>query len=86
MWVKGIFYIDGIELAYSAKVFEEPSPFGINGGTVSKLSVCLSWNCIPNWDHQLLGYDRGWYQEPTDDIAKKALEYLLRFFDGDEEE
>ena len=53
-WLTAI--IDG--LYCQAKIFTEPSTFGINDGHVSKLSVCSG----QSWDHTkvIINYDRGW--------------------------
>lgn len=56
---------------YSAKVYAEPSHFGINNGRVSKLS-------IRNADgEQVANYDRGWDGIPATDEAKHALKIIL---------
>ena len=64
-WVKGVVTIDdGSEFDFSAKVYDEPSCFGIetdrfpNGGNISKLGV-YSANGLYD-DPQVLNYDRGW--------------------------
>ena len=54
MWQDGIFRR---EYWWQAKVYVEGSRFGINGGRVSKLTICAT----PTWDHTqvLYNYDRG---------------------------
>jgi hypothetical protein len=69
MWMHGI--INGAH--YEAKVFEEGSQFGINGGRVSKLHIVKDGRCI-------LNYDRGWDIEPTTDEAREALRMILKFY------
>lgn len=60
--------IDGIK--FSAKVYDEGSPFGINGGRVSKLTITALG----------VNYDRGWDMRPKTETAKKAVKELLRYF------
>lgn len=61
-WIKGTVTVDdGSEFEFGAKVYDEPSCFGIetdrfpNGGNISKLGV-YSANDL----HDVLNYDRGW--------------------------
>ncbi len=53
-WVTAI--VDGFYT--QAKIFAEPSTFGVNNGHVSKLCVCEG----THWDHTkvIINYDRGW--------------------------
>lgn len=64
-WMLGT--IDGIE--FNAKVYSEPSEYGINGGKVSKL-----------WIKGILNYDRGWDIKPKGKEAKAMMESLLKYF------
>lgn len=80
MWEEGLFNINGIELAYKAKVYDERSIHGINEGRISKLSICHAPLTVPDWDSELLGYDRGWYKTPNTELALKALEYILNLY------
>lgn len=41
MWYCGEVKIEGLIFYYEAKVYDEPSKYGINGGRVSKLSLEL---------------------------------------------
>ena len=59
--------IDGI--TFNAKVYDEPSEFGIRNGNVSKL-----------WVKGILNYDRGWDQRPKTDEGKTLLKRLLAYF------
>lgn len=68
---------------WQAKVYEEGSEFGINGGRVSKLAI---------WDEEkrrkesnffkacIVNYDREWDIEPKTSKAQKALEAVLELF------
>ena len=71
MWESGILTIDGMNIAWNAKVFDEGSIFGINEGRISKLSAKINNKWIFN-------YDRGWDIKPKDKIAKKAFEILVQ--------
>ena len=60
MWKHGKFKINGIIYQWCAKVYDEPSEFGINNGRVSKLE-------IRRGDTTVLNYDRGWDIKPDND-------------------
>ncbi len=73
-WIKGTIgtYI------FDAKVYNEPSQFGINNGRVSKLSIRDKYKnpqeaCVT-------GFDRGWFLKPNTEkeqhIFKTVLDYL----------
>jgi hypothetical protein len=55
---------------YNAKVYDEPSNYGINGGKISKLQIRINGEVVCN-------YDRGWDEEPKTEEAKIALYILL---------
>lgn len=72
-WIKGTIVKDGAEYQVSAKVFNEPSQYGINHGRISKL-----WVKERGWP-VAINYDRGWVDdEPYNDdllnIVMKELE------------
>lgn len=71
MWKSGILKIDGMNIVWSAKVFDEGSIFGIKNGRISKLSARIN-------DKWIFNYDRGWDIKPQDKIAKKALKMLFQ--------
>lgn len=73
MWEKGKIEIDGTEYNYSAKVYDEPSQFGINEGRISKLTV-------KQGKKDIINYDRGWDIEPTDMITHLILDIILKKF------
>jgi hypothetical protein len=60
---------------FEAKVFVEPSKYGICGGRISKLTLKIA-------DITICNYDRGWGIAPTCDLAEKALKELLYLCDG----
>lgn len=75
IWLSGDVEINGTGYNFSAKVFMEPSEYGINGGQVSKLCIGNNENCI-------LNYDRGWdILDPmlTPDILEDIVEALETF-------
>ena len=83
MWVKGHFYINGIRYLFNAKVFEQGSEFGINGGRISKLWIVKDitinpWNYFVNCP--VVNYDRGWDVEPRDENDIRALNYVLNLY------
>lgn len=75
MWKKGAIGIPKEENEYTAvrywaKVYIEPSEYGINGGKISKLMLKINGELVAN-------YDRGWDVEPTCQEAETALSILL---------
>ena len=82
MWEDGYFKIDGIELKYHAKVYDEGSKFGINGGRISKLMVnyCREGDDVWELDDAIIFYDRGWLVKPTTKFGEKALKHLLKLY------
>lgn len=60
---------------WQAKVYDEGSEFGINGGRISKLAI---------WDEKkryIVNYDREWDIEPKTVKAQQALEAILELFE-----
>ena len=70
MWSKGSIKIEGTEVQYWVKHYEEGSEFGIDGGRISKLMLQRNGQTVCN-------YDRGWDIKPTDPDTELALEILL---------
>lgn len=69
MWLKGIFR----GYSWCAKVYETESDYGINGGTVSKLSIKDEEK---RW---VTNYDRGWDICPKGEVISiytELLDYL----------
>lgn len=77
MWQEGSFAINGIKYHFCAKVYEEGSKYGINGGRVSKLAI-YEWE--PEGKQEILNYDRGWDIEPKTDTQKAALAHVLDLY------
>ena len=61
MWSEGIIYCPstGSKYKYWVKHYEESSPFGIDGGKISKLTIRKVGET-----RDLCNYDRGWDIEP----------------------
>ena len=66
MWYHGT--INNIK--WSAKVYDEPSEFGINSGRISKLWIAIDGVAICN-------YDRGWDLKPSSRDAKRAYKAVV---------
>ena len=69
-WVNGIVIVDdGSKFKFEAKVYDEPSCFGIetdrfpSGGNISKLAVYHTGDMHDPW---ALNYDRGWDEGQED--------------------
>lgn len=85
-WVHGIVTVDdGSKFDFEAKVYDEPSQFGIEtnrfpgGGNISKLGVSRADN---GYEPQVLTYDRGWdydYGEAPEDspIGQEKAEAII---------
>ena len=70
LWREGALKVKNTSFHYWAKVYDEGSEYGIDGGRVSKLMIKQNDKIVCN-------YDRGWDVEPTDATAQLALEILL---------
>lgn len=53
-----------------AKVFEEGSVYGINGGRISKLTIKIDGQTVVN-------YDRGWDIEPDENNQAALIAYSI---------
>lgn len=84
-WVNGTVTVDdGSEFVFDAKVYDEPSCFGIEtdrfpgGGNISKLGVSRAGD---RYSPQVLSYDRGWDDEcetPLDTpIGREKAEAII---------
>ena len=73
MWKQGTIRVMGITFQWEAKVFENPSQFGINKGRVSKLSLRRGEKFIVN-------YDRGWDMKPRTIAARRAVNQILAMY------
>jgi hypothetical protein len=78
-WVIGTYLFgEGQIYPYQAKVYDEPSEYGINQGRVSKLMVTGREPGKYSWrpDNRVAQYDRGWDQEPTEDFRPMVNELV----------
>ena len=81
-WIEGTIEVQNVcqygsrSYRFNAKVYGLPSNNGIDGGCISKLYV----NDV-NTNTEVIGYDRGWYLEPTCPHEYAALNALLEIFD-----
>ena len=57
-------------IMFNAKVYDEPSDFGINNGKISKL-----------WIDGMANYDRGWDKIPQTQKALRRVKELVEYFD-----
>ena len=66
-WIHGQYK----EFDFEAKVYDEPSKYGINGGKVSKF---LLKDKAGTWR---INYDRGWDVVPDEEIEHEALNVII---------
>jgi hypothetical protein len=73
LWTDGrILTMEGY--SFSAKMHDEPSKFGIEGGKISKLEVRKD-------DEIVMNYDRGWDVDPKTPEHKEALQRIRNGLD-----
>ncbi|MEP3346336.1 MAG: hypothetical protein ABJN34_14890 [Litoreibacter sp.] len=73
LWTDGrIITMEGY--TFTAKVHDEPSQFGIDGGKISKLQVCKD-------GEQVMNYDRGWDDDPKTAEHREALHRIRNGLD-----
>jgi hypothetical protein len=75
-WITGYIYHKKEVYKFEAKVFDEPSKYGIHNGRISKLWVHPKGD-PGNW---LINYDRGWDIKPTFGF-KKVLKALTDYLE-----
>lgn len=73
---KGNHWVEGIcgEYIFEAKLFDEPSMYGINEGRVSKLAI---WPKGKTWASNIVNYDRGWDHVPGTDHDMEVCDEVL---------
>ena len=71
MWGEGTIVIKKNGYRYWVKHFNEGSPFGIDGGRISKLMIKRSGETVCN-------YDRGWDINPVDEDTEFAVAILMK--------
>lgn len=65
---------------FYAKVFDEPSEYGIDGGRISKLTIVAgSINDDPEelWNKVIVNYDRGWDIKPSNSKHMEIFHAIL---------
>ena len=74
MWNEGIIAspTTGEKYKYWVKHYEEGSEFGIDGGKVSKLTICKLGEY-----QNLVNYDRGWDVKPKTKELKTVYSIIL---------
>ena len=81
MWTDGVINVIDIEakviraVHFQAKVYDEPSSYGICDGRISKLQLKIYGEVVCN-------YDRIWDIRPTCFAAEVALKELLNIYDS----
>lgn len=73
LWVLGMIN----EFPYAAKVYDEPSPFGIDNGRVCKLTISTE-----KPDEEIVSYERGWVKYPETREFESLLAALLLYLNG----
>ena len=66
-WETG--YVNGRK--FGIKRYDRPSPFGIDGGRISKLYI--------KFGREMVNYERGWDEKPKNEEQKKSLEEILKY-------
>ena len=76
MWSEGIIACPstGGKYKYWVKHYEECSPFGIDGGRISKLTLRKFGET-----RDLCNYDRGWDIEPSDEVKTVYAMILSKY-------
>lgn len=69
MWKEGVIGFEGKIYRYQAKVYDEPSQFGICEGRISKCCISRDGEWVAN-------YDRGWDMKPVDKAVEAVLEII----------
>ena len=68
-----------VKYTYEAKVFDDPSDYGINDGRVSKL-----WIKNVSTKDVICNYDRGWDIKPSDAPSKVVYKYVVDYLEKSE--
>ncbi len=76
-WVEGV--VGNREFLFTAKVFDEGSKFGIEGGRVSKILIRES---NKGWEKAFAHYDRGWDVMPEEDWQQDILVEVVHYLEN----
>lgn len=72
MWEKGTLNIDGKNIGYCVKHYDESSEtYGIDGGRISKMELRIDGRVT-------YSYDRGLDIEPEDEVTQLAYMFLIQ--------
>ena len=73
-------WVDGTieSFRFQAKVFDEGSKYGIDGGRVSKLFV---WDASIGFGSCIVCYDRGWDVRPKGNEQQELLRALIKYLE-----
>lgn len=77
LWYKGVIG----RYQFEAKVYDEPSTYGINEGRISKLRVwdgTMPTNAVNPFESSIMNYDREWNIEPEGAYAAMADALIAR--------
>lgn len=70
MWKIGEFQLNGFNVEYEMKVYDEGSEYGIMGGRISKLHIMID-------GVDVVAYDREWVLKPQGHIERKAFTEII---------
>lgn len=73
-WEKGVYK----EYKWDAKVYDNPSKYGIDDGRVSKLYI------RDKDGNEVVNYDRGWDIKPKNKEIKEVVDHVLKKFPNPE--
>lgn len=73
-WQRGIVTVDGVEYEYEAKVYDEGSEYGIDGGPVSKLHCHVNGT---GWGSELFAYEREWDIMPSETGSEDVFDAVM---------
>lgn len=77
-WVSGIYEYRGVKYNFEAKIYPEPSDFGINEGHISKLYIenMVTEQLIISYDR---GHDYGDSERYNRGMVKELIDYLTGY-------
>lgn len=77
-WVSGVYEYRGIKYNFGAKIFPEPSDFGIDEGHISKLSIenMKTGQLVISYDR---GHNYGDSRKYSRGMVKELIDYLTEY-------
>ena len=79
MWERGEINYNGTTYYWEAKVYDEPSEFGIDNGRISKL--CVSLDPSLGLNSAVINYDRGWDIYPETEEEHIIFAQIMHMFE-----